>query len=72
MSGIVAIVGRPNVGNEFFYDMESNDYNKNWFVVGFDLSKVDFSSPTIYYKHISDYIDGKWVFTYTMVFKITI
>ena len=52
--------------------MESNDYNKNWFVVGFDLSKVDFSSPTIYYKHISDYIDGKWVFTYTMVFKITI
>ena len=63
---------KPFVGNEFFYDMESNDYNKNWFVVGFDLSKVDFFSPTIYYKHISDYIDGKWVFTYTMVFKITI
>ena len=29
----------PFMGNEFFYDMEKNEYNKNWFVIGFDLSK---------------------------------
>ena len=59
-------------GNEFFYDMEKNEYNKNWLVVGFDLSKVGFTAPTIYYKHISDYVNGKWIFSYTMVFKVTI
>ena len=31
---------KPFVGNEFFYDMESNDYNKNWFVVGFERGFV--------------------------------
>ncbi len=59
-------------GNEFFYDMEKNEYNKNWLVVGFDLSKVGFTAPTIYYKHISDYVNGKWIYSYTMVFKVTI
>ena len=59
-------------GNEFFYDMEKKEYNKNWLVVGFDLSKVGFTAPTIYYKHISDYVNGKWIFSYTMVFKVTI
>ena len=62
----------PFMGNEFFYDMEKNEYNKNWFVLGFDLSKNSNIAPTIYYKHISDYVDGKWMSTYTMVFKFTI
>tara|TARA_Y100000741_G_scaffold54823_1_gene37807 strand:+ start:6515 stop:7129 length:615 start_codon:yes stop_codon:yes gene_type:complete len=62
----------PFMGNEFFYDMEKNEYNKNWFVLGFDLSKKSNIAPTIYYKHISDYVDGKWMSTYTMVFKFTI
>ena len=62
----------PFMGNEFFYDMEKNEYNKNWFVFGFDLSKKDKIAPTVYYKHISDYVDGKWIYTYTMVFKFTI
>ena len=43
---------KPFVGNEFFYDMEKNEYNKNWIVVGFDLSKTGLTAPTIYYKHI--------------------
>ena len=62
----------PFMGNEFFYDMEKNEYNKNWFVIGFDLSKKNKIAPTIYYKHITDYIDENWVSTYTMVFKFTI
>ena len=62
----------PFMGNEFFYDMEKNEYNKNWFVIGFDLSKKNKIAPTIYYKHIADYIDGNWVSTYTMGFKFTI
>lgn len=62
----------PFMGNEFFYDMEKNEYNKNWFVLGFDLSKKNNIAPTIYYKHISDYVDEKWISTYTMVFKFTI
>ena len=62
----------PFMGNEFFYDMEKNEYNKNWFVLGFDLSKKSNIAPTIYYKHISDYVDHKWMSTYTMVFKFTI
>jgi len=62
----------PFMGNEFFYDMEKNEYNKNWFILGFDLSKKSNIAPTIYYKHISDYVDGKWMSTYTMVFKFTI
>ena len=62
----------PFMGNEFFYDMEKNEYNKNWFVIGFDLSKKNKIAPTIYYKHIADYIDENWVSTYTMVFKFTI
>ena len=52
--------------------MEKNEYNKNWFVFGFDLSKKDKIAPTVYYKHISDYVDGKWINTYTMVFQFTI
>ncbi len=63
---------KPFVGNEFFYDMEKNEYNKNWIVVGFDLSKIGLTAPTIYYKHISDYINGAWVHTYTMVVKFNI
>ena len=60
------------MGNEFFYDMEKNEYNKNWFVFGFDLLKKDKIAPTVYYKLISDYVDGKWIYTYTMVFQFTI
>ena len=62
----------PFMGNEFFYDMEKNEYNKNWFVLGFDLSKKNNIAPSVYYKHISDNVDGEWVYTYTMVFKFTI
>ena len=62
----------PFMGNEFFYDMEKNEYNKNWFVFGVDLSKKDKIAPTVYYKLISDYVDGKWIYTYTMVFQFTI
>ena len=41
-------------------------------VFGFDLSKKDKIAPTVYYKLISDYVDGKWIYTYTMVFQFTI
>jgi len=63
---------KPYVGNEFFYDLEKNKYNKNWLVLGFDLTSSNQYAPTVYYKFISDLIDGKWISTYTLVFKITI
>ena len=62
---------KPYIGNEFFYDIEKNKYNKNWLVLGFDLTKSQYA-PTVYYKYISDLIDGKWISSYTLVFRITI
>ena len=63
---------RPYLGNEFFFDFEKKSYNKNWLVFGFDLTESSQYAPTIYYKLISDLVDGKWTSTYTLIFKVTI
>ena len=63
---------KPYIANEFFYDMDKKKYNKNWVMVGFDLTKSKIGLPSIYYKYVTDLVDGKWVSTYMMVFKVTI
>ena len=63
---------KPYIGNEFFYDMEKNEYNKNWTVFGFDLNKKSFGTPSIYYKYVLDLIDNRWQSTYMLVFKLSL
>ena len=63
---------KPYIGNEFFYDMEKNEYNKNWTVFGFDLNKKSFGTPSIYYKYVLDLIDNRWQSSYMLVFKLSL
>ena len=62
---------KPYIGNEFFYDMDINKYNKNRLLIGFDLTQFQFGTPSIAFRHISTLADEKWKTTYTMIFKIT-
>ena len=52
--------------------MDIKKFNNNWVMVGFDLTKSKIGLPSIYYKYVTDLVDGKWVSTYMMVFKVTI
>tara|TARA_Y100000817_G_C16721486_1_gene483821 strand:+ start:218 stop:790 length:573 start_codon:yes stop_codon:yes gene_type:complete len=62
---------KPYIGNEFFYDMDINKYNKNRILIGFDLTQFEFGTPSIAFRHITTLADEKWKTTYTMIFKIT-
>ena len=64
---------KPYFGNEFFYDMEKNSYNKNRFTFGLDFPKGKLGVPTIYYKYDVSLSDEKWVTAFAgLVFQITI
>ncbi|GIS47802.1 MAG: hypothetical protein Ct9H90mP20_4720 [Candidatus Neomarinimicrobiota bacterium] len=56
----------------FFMIWKKMNIIRTGLLFGFDLSKIGLTAPTIYYKHISDYINGAWVHTYTMVVKFNI
>ena len=64
---------KPYFGNEFFYDMEKNSYNKNRVTFGFDFPKGKLGTPTIYYKYDTSLTDEKWSPSFTgLVFQITL
>tara|TARA_B100000902_G_scaffold208724_1_gene198678 strand:+ start:592 stop:1245 length:654 start_codon:yes stop_codon:yes gene_type:complete len=64
---------KPFFGNEFFYDMEKNSYNKNRFSFGFDLPAISIGVPTIFYKYDQALSDNKWVNSFSgLVFQITL
>ncbi|MFT6333022.1 MAG: hypothetical protein ACJAW3_001372 [Lentimonas sp.] len=61
---------KPFIGNEIFYDMDENKYNKNWLVGGFSLPKSRLGNYSIYYKHVTDLNDqNQWNYDYSFVFK---
>lgn len=62
---------KPYIGNEFFYDMEINKYNKNRFLIGFDLTQFELFTPSIAFRHINALSNDKWKTTYTMILKIS-
>jgi len=62
---------KPYIGNEFFYDMDINKYNKNRLLIGFDLTQFEFGTPSIAFRHITALSNDSWKTTYTMIFKIT-
>ena len=61
----------PFIANEFFYDMEKNEYNKNWFVVGVELKKNKLGTPAISYRFISNQSEEERLNSYTLIYKIT-
>ena len=60
----------PFIGNEWFYDMDVNKYNKNWFSTGVELSRTQHSKYIIYYRHLTTLEEqGNWTSSYSLVFK---
>jgi len=62
----------PFISNELFFAPKTWEYYINWTSFGFDLPKSKIGKPSIFYKYIQTLTDGKWVPTYTLVFKLTI
>tara|TARA_Y100001960_G_C14653491_1_gene817130 strand:- start:70 stop:690 length:621 start_codon:yes stop_codon:yes gene_type:complete len=64
---------KPHFGNEFFYDMEKQSYNKNRFTFGFDFKKGKLGIPTIYYKYDISLSDDKWMPSFSgLTFQLTL
>ena len=63
---------KPFIANEFFYDFDSDKYNKNWLSVGFDFPKTKFGKFSTYYRHMTDLeIDNNWVSSYNIVAELS-
>ncbi|MGA0241625.1 MAG: DUF2490 domain-containing protein [Candidatus Marinamargulisbacteria bacterium] len=63
---------RPFIGNEFFLDLSTRTYNKNWFILGITIPNVRFN-PRVYYKHVSNKKNGIWdTPTHALVLQLSI
>jgi hypothetical protein len=60
---------KPFIGNEAFYDMSKERYNKNWLVIGVAFPKNKFGNYSIYYKYVSDLDKKNWTHDYSIVIK---
>ncbi len=61
---------KPFISNEFFYDFDKGEYNKNRVNVGVDLPEINKTTSSIYYKLTADLDDDEWVNTSSVVLKI--
>jgi len=61
---------KPFISNEFFYDFDKGEYNKNRLNVGVDLPEINKIASSIYYKLTADLDDDEWVNTSSLVLKI--
>ena len=61
---------KPFISNEFFYDLDENKYDKNWFAIGGEFLKTKFAKYSIYYKYVTKLQDQKnWNGDYSIVVK---
>jgi hypothetical protein len=61
---------KPFIGNEFFYDMDKEKYNKNWLFGGVDFPKNKLGNFSLYYKHATELDDNDdWKADYSFVLK---
>ncbi len=61
---------KPFISNEFFYDFDKGEYNKNRVNVGVDLPEINKITSSIYYKLTADLDDDEWINTSSLVLKI--
>ena len=60
---------KPFIGNEVFYDMGKEKYNKNWLIGGVSFPKSKFGNYSIYYRHVTDLDEDNWSSDYSIVLK---
>jgi hypothetical protein len=60
---------KPFIGNEVFYNMDKEKYNKNWLVGGVSFPKSNFGNYSVYYKHVTDLDEDDWNSEYSIILK---